>query len=183
MATIISHAIVAGSLASITPGHVSKSRLTFVLALLAVLPDLDVIGFRLGIPYGHMLGHRGFTHSLLFAVLVAGITPAIFFRDVNAFTRQWWQLVILAFLATMSHGLLDAFTDAGLGVGFLIPFDDTRYFAPWRPLATSPLSVVAFVDGPALRILANELVWIGVPLMIVMIVIHLFRWRWRRRGD
>jgi inner membrane protein len=183
MATIISHAIVAGALASITSSSVSRSRLTFVLAFLAVLPDLDVIGFRLGIPYGHMLGHRGFTHSILFAVLVAGITPALFFRGTRAFCRRWWELATLAFLATMSHGVLDAFTDAGLGVGFLIPFDETRYFAPWRPLATSPLSVIAFVNGPALRILANEMVWIGVPLLIVMSAVHLFRWLGRSRGS
>ncbi len=182
MATIISHAVVAGSLASIASYGVSRSGLAFVLALLAVLPDLDVIGFRLGIPYGHMLGHRGFTHSILFAVLVAGIVPTLCLRGTRVFSRGWWGLATLAFLATMSHGVIDAFTDAGLGVGFLIPFDETRYFAPWRPLATSPLSVVAFVNGPALRILTNELVWIGVPLLIVMSAVHLFRWVRRRRN-
>lgn len=181
MATIISHAIAAGSLATFSSGGVSRRRLAFVLALLAVLPDLDVVGFRFGIPYGHMLGHRGFTHSVLFAILAAGITPALFFRSTRAFSRQWWLIAVLAFLATVSHGVLDAFTDAGLGVGFFIPFDDTRYFAPWRPLATSPLSVAAFVNGPALRILANELVWIGIPLLIVMGVAHLVHWSWRKR--
>ncbi len=181
MATILSHAVVAGSLASIASNGVSRGRLAFVLALLAVLPDLDVIGFRLGIPYGHMLGHRGFTHSILFAVLVAGIVPVLLLRGTRVFSGGWWGLATLAFLATMSHGVIDAFTDAGLGVGFLIPFDETRYFAPWRPLATSPLSVVAFVNGPALRILANELVWIGFPLFIVMSVVHLFRWLRRSR--
>ena len=182
MATIISHAIVAGSLASITSAGVSRRRLVFVLALLAVLPDLDVVGFRLGIPYGHMLGHRGFTHSILFAILAAGITPTFFFRRTRAFSREWRLLVILAFLATMSHGVIDAFTDAGLGVGFLIPFSEARYFAPWRPLATSPLSVAAFVNGPALRILTNEALWIGSPLLLGMSAFHLFRWLRRRRN-
>jgi membrane-bound metal-dependent hydrolase YbcI (DUF457 family) len=37
----------------------------------SVVPDLDVIGFRLGIHYGDFWGHRGFTHSLLFAALLA----------------------------------------------------------------------------------------------------------------
>ena len=182
MATIISHAIVASSLATMTSSDIPRRKLAFVLALLAVLPDLDVVGFRLGIPYGHMLGHRGFTHSILFAILAAGITPALFFRDTRALSKQWWLLAVLAFLATMSHGVIDAFTDAGLGVGFFIPFNETRYFAPWRPLATSPLSVAAFVNGPALRILANELVWIGLPLLIVMSVVHLVRWSWRRHS-
>jgi membrane-bound metal-dependent hydrolase YbcI (DUF457 family) len=67
VATVISHALVAGSLASLVSADISKARLACVLGILAMLPDLDVIGFRLGIPYEHMLGHRGFTHSLLFA--------------------------------------------------------------------------------------------------------------------
>src|SRR5882762_5840577 len=37
----------------------------------SVLPDLDVLAFRLGVPYGSALGHRGLTNSLVFAVLVA----------------------------------------------------------------------------------------------------------------
>ena len=38
-----------------------------------------------------------------------------------------------------SHGVLDALTDGGPGVAFLAPFDDTRYFFPWRPIRVSPL--------------------------------------------
>jgi inner membrane protein len=42
-------------------------RLCLVGAVCAALPDIDVIGFRFGIDYGALLGHRGFTHSLAFA--------------------------------------------------------------------------------------------------------------------
>lgn len=35
---------------------------------LAMAPDLDVIGWHLGINYGAITGHRGFSHSLLVAV-------------------------------------------------------------------------------------------------------------------
>ena len=45
-------------------------RLALVLVTLAVLPDLDVLGFHAGIPYEHTLGHRGLSHSLLFALVV-----------------------------------------------------------------------------------------------------------------
>ncbi len=79
-------------------------------------------------------------------------------------TRTWWQVCGLLCLATASHGFLDAFTDAGLGIGFFIPLDNGRYFFPWRPLATSPLSVSAFLNGPALRIFTNELLWVGLPV-------------------
>ena len=141
----------------------SRGAVALVLGVLAVLPDIDVIAFRLGIPYEHPLGHRGFTHSLAFAIL-AGVGAACLFPRLRAFSRGWWPLVAVFSIAAASHGVLDAFTDAGLGVGFFIPFESTRYFFPWRPLHTSPIGVSAFFDGPALRILANELLWVWLPL-------------------
>ncbi len=39
------------------------------------IPDLDAIGFWLGVPYKSFFGHRGFTHSIAFAVLLSwGVT-------------------------------------------------------------------------------------------------------------
>ena len=46
---------------------------------LSLLPDADVIGFRFGIRYADAWGHRGATHSLLFALamgFVGGFLPA-----------------------------------------------------------------------------------------------------------
>jgi inner membrane protein len=37
-------------------------------------------------------------------------------------------------VATASHGILDAFTNGGLGVAFFAPFDKTRYFFPVTPM-------------------------------------------------
>jgi len=48
------------------------------------------------------------------------------------------------FLATASHGLLDAMTDGGLGVAFFVPFDKHRYFLPWTPIRVSPIGVGRF---------------------------------------
>jgi hypothetical protein len=45
------------------------------------------------------------------------------------------------FLATASHGLLDAMTDGGLGVAFFSPFDKHRYFFPWTPIRVSPIGL------------------------------------------
>ncbi len=184
MATIITHAIVAGALATAAPSTlprdlVPRGRLALLLAVLAMIPDLDVIGFRYGIAYSDMLGHRGFTHSIPFAALAAVLAPAVF-RRLRVGSRGWWLVASMCFVATISHGVLDAFTDAGLGVGFLIPFDDARFFAPWRPLATSPLSVSAFLTGPALRILANEAVFVGLPLLALLTLRGFVRWARRR---
>lgn len=164
LATVITHAIAASALATVAPKELSRARLVIVLGVLAMIPDLDVIGFHYGILYADALGHRGFTHSILFATIAAVVTPFIAFSKLRVLRRPWWIVVGLAFIATLSHGVIDSFSDAGLGVGFFIPFDDTRFFAPWRPLATSPLSISAFINGPAARILMNEFYWVGIPL-------------------
>ncbi len=164
MATAFSHALVGSSLVGLSPLGPSRRRLALLLGAVAVLPDVDVVGFRLGIPYDHPLGHRGFTHSLCFAALVGVVSVGVFFRDLRPLTTRWWAVASVVALATASHGMLDALTDAGLGIGFFIPFAEERFFAPWRPLATSPLSVQAFFSGPALGILANEVFWVWLPL-------------------
>src|SRR4051812_28972878 len=99
------------------------------------LPDADVIAFKFGIPYEHMLGHRGFSHSILFAVLFAA-AATLYWRRMGP---DAWTVFGFVFLSTLSHGMLDALTDGGHGVGFFAPFSDERYFFPWQPIAVSPI--------------------------------------------
>ena len=73
----------------------------------------------------------------------------------------------MLFLSMSSHGILDAFTNGGLGIGFFIPFTDERYFFPWRPIEVSPLSVSRFLGPRGLEILRNEAQWIGIPSLIL----------------
>jgi inner membrane protein len=157
------------------PGRLPTGRLSIAAAGLATLPDLDVIAFWLGIPYDHPLGHRGFSHSLLFAGVSSLLVAVLFFSGHRLASRLWWTVVGALFVAGASHGLLDACTDAGLGVGFLVPFDDTRYFLPWRPLATSPLGIGALMGERGLSILANELVWVWLPLALATGLLRLGR--------
>lgn len=65
MPTIAGHALVGWATARGASATVERDLvepLGVAAALLAVLPDLDVISFGLGIPYGAKLGHRGFSH-------------------------------------------------------------------------------------------------------------------------
>ena len=54
-------------------------------------------------------------------------------------------------------------TNGGLGVAFFSPFDNTRYFLPWQPIAVSPLSLTRFFSGRGLKVLQSELLWIWIP--------------------
>ena len=80
----------------------------------------------------------------------------------------------VTFMSVASHGILDAATDAGLGIGFFIPFDNERYFLPFRPLETSAVDPVVFLanSNRALAILANELVWVGLPLLAFTLILQ-----------
>lgn len=133
----------------------------------SVLPDVDALGFAAGIPYGHPLGHRGFTHSLFFAAAVALLCVPLA-RRLGASPGVTFAFV---FASAASHGLLDALTTGGLGVAFWSPFSNERYFLPWRPILVSPISInVFFGTRKGLRVMWSELGWIWLPGALVFLV-------------
>ena len=143
----------------------------------AVIPDADVIGFALGVRYGDVFGHRGFTHSLVFAALLA--TAFLF-----AFPRSQWRasrpaLWSYFFLAAASHGLLDMLTNGGLGVALFSPFDNTRLFFPWQPIQVSPIGVGSFFTTEGIAVIRSEFVWIAVPSFAFALAALLVRRRVR----
>src|SRR5437868_5925844 len=145
-------------------------RVWVIGAVCSMLPDIDVVGFRFGIRYADFWGHRGFTHSLLFAAIVATVAVvAGFGRASPGLARAWLWLYF--FLATTSHGLLDAMTNGGLGVAFFSPFDNTRYFLPWHPIVVSPIFLTRFFSGRGLAVLWSELFWIWMPAGTLVILV------------
>lgn len=145
-------------------------------AACSVIPDLDVTGFRFGIRYGDFWGHRGFAHSLFFAALLALVIVVLGFRHgvtgMHALTL-WLYL----FLATASHGLLDALTDGGLGIALFSPLDNHRYFFPWTPIRVSPIGVGGLFSPRGLAVLQSEFLWIWVPTIVFAVAVILLRQR------
>ncbi|MDF2756588.1 MAG: rane protein [Nitrospira sp.] len=98
MASPLTHALVGATLAAAC--HFPW-KLWVVGVASALLPDLDAAGYWLGVPYGSFWGHRGFTHSIVFAVLASGL----FARWISCWTgmtvvRVWTYCVV----AMLSHG-------------------------------------------------------------------------------
>jgi inner membrane protein len=122
-------------------------------AALSFLPDADVIGFGLGVRYEDPWGHRGATHSLMFALIV-GVAAALV---ASLLRRPAFRTGVMATLVVASHALLDTLTDGGLGCALFWPFDLTRYFAPWRPLPVSPIGL-GFLSPYGMYVGATELV-------------------------
>ena len=173
MPSALAHAAPALALIPIFSGRGMPKRLWVAGVLCAAAPDLDVLAFSFGLPYEHPLGHRGLLHSIPFAAVMAAVVARL------VATPSWPRAWLYLFLATASHGVLDAFTNGGLGVALLSPFDRTRYFFPFRPIEVSPLSVGAFVSARGLAILANELVWVWLPFAVLGAGLA---WRSRRRS-
>jgi inner membrane protein len=54
-----------------------------------------------------------------------------------------------------------------LGVAWLWPFENGRYFFPWRPIAVPPIGIRAFFSPWGWAVLKSELLWIWMPSALV----------------
>jgi len=176
MPTIITHAAVGLALGYACRPEPMPRRFRLLTALAGTLPDLDSIGLRLGIPYGHLLGHRGLTHGIPFAIAAGVLLAWLALRGRSAARREWLGLALLFGVIVASHGLLDSCTDGGRGVALLSPFTNERFFSPWRPLRVAPIGLGRFVSGRGLVALKSELRWLGAPLLLLLLL------GWLRRG-
>ena len=182
MPTIFSHAIAASAAgqwfrrSDPRSGIPDPARFWFWTIVCAMLPDIDVVGFSFGVPYESMLGHRGLTHSFLFAAL-AGVIAAYQIPDSKSQNpNPNFRLHLFCWFAavTASHGILDACTDGGRGIAFFAPFSGDRYYLPWRPIAVSPIGV-GFFSPRGLRVLVSESRWIWLPSAIIAASARVFR--------
>jgi inner membrane protein len=188
MATIFSHAICAvalGAAFTVATDRPRKdkipARFWSLSAICAALPDADVIGFALGIRYADALGHRGFSHSILFALLTGWLVAWLFFAGLAPRISRV-ALSGYFFLITISHGCLDALTDGGLGVAFFAPLDQTRYFFPWRPIEVSPIGA-DFFSARGLEVIVSELLWIWIPALMIIVCALCSAWLMKQSGS
>ncbi len=149
----IGHAIIGCAAGRLYAGRdpsgvrLAASMTGFVAASMA--PDLDVIAFGLGIPYGAEWGHRGAFHSPAMGLALAAVAGA-----VGKLLRQpFWRVFLVAALVSVSHGLLDTLTSGGHGIAVLWPLSTERIFAPWRPIPVSSIgpSALSAEGWPVIR--------------------------------
>lgn len=161
MTTVFTHAVVPLALGlALGPQRVS-GRLLAAGVLASVAPDCDVLGMHLfGLPYGHALGHRGASHSLLASVLWAALA-AWCWRGLCG--RSALAVFGFAFASMVSHPLLDMLTTGGMGVAFWWPLSDARLFAPWQFIHVSPMGVRQVWGVSLGQALLSELRWVWLP--------------------
>ena len=160
MATVFTHPVPVLALGMGLGTGCISGRL-FVLALVCtVLPDIDVPLLNSGlVGKGLLLGHRGLTHSLVFALAV-GVVAALLHRVVHS---SWKKAFWVCFLAVLSHIALDMLTTGGrFGLALLAPWDASRYTLPWAPIKISPFAA-GFFTRRGLEVLLCELRMVWLP--------------------
>ena len=169
MPSIFAHAVAGAAVGSaFVPPYVAR-RVWIAAAVCAALPDIDALGR----PFGNLRyeavfgGHRGFTHSVAFAALLAVFITLGFFRQPR-WNRIRPRVCATFFIATVSHGVLDALSTIGNGVAFWAPFSWTHYEFVSQPLG----EIGPGPRGPerVLAIVGNELLWVALPALIVVAI-------------
>lgn len=143
----LTHTVFGACLGEIIAGKKLGKKAMLFGALASNAPDLDFILNFTHSQADSLLAHRGFSHSLLLAILVTPILSLLaqrFFGKPEMRYRDWnilWGSGILL------HIFLDLFTV--YGVGFFEPFHSYRVafniFFVADPLFTLPLLVAALV--------------------------------------
>lgn len=162
MPTIVTHAIVPLAAAAMLGQERIPPPVAIAGAVLAMLPDLDVVGLRLGVPYDSQWGHRGASHSFAVAAALALLAIAL---------RPSWRspgTALYLFASASSHGLLDCLTDGIKGVALLWPITPERLFAPWRPIRVSPIGE-AFFTQRGLETLRSEMLLVWLPCALAVL--------------
>jgi len=176
MATIFSHSAVGLTLATVAP--VAKDKCFYVLmGVLPIVADADYLGFVLRVPYNSLWGHRGITHSILFSILFAA--AAILLFELKKHWRDKLVRFACYFVAAISHPLLDALTNGGLGVAFFSPYNQLRYFFSYRPIEVSPMGM-GFFSERGLAVLASEAFWILLPCLVVLLIHRVATYEYKR---
>lgn len=136
-----------------------KAMLAF--SLISLWPDVDVIGFPLGVAYEDPLGHRGATHSIV-AALAVGVASYFLARRWGLPASRTARFVTVV---AVSHGLLDTLTyGGGLGCALLWPFSNRRFWSPVRFIPIAPIGA-HMLSVRGLRVVAAE-VLIFAPFWI-----------------
>jgi inner membrane protein len=173
MPTILTHAAIPLAAGLGLGKRVISHRLLVAGVVASMLPDFDVIGLGLGVEYGSQFGHRGFTHSLFFAFVIA-LAGACAYQTLQSTAKRAF---LFLFAATASHGILDSFTNGGQGIAFLWPFSSERFFSPFRVIEVSPIGLSRFLSPRGVAVLESEAVWVWLPCIALCALL----WAWRRR--
>lgn len=134
-------------------------------ALAQNLPDIDTVAALWLPPYQNVIVHRGFTHSVLFALVVALLLAVGASRWQQDKKISWGSFFIFFLLQFLVHDLLDTFN--AYGTGLLEPFSHERFAFHLLYVADPLLTIWPAASVLGLVLLKNQ---------------SAYRWRWVLAG-
>mgnify|MGYP002402137860 CR=1 FL=1 len=144
----LTHIAVGACMGEAFSGRILGKRAMLWGAMAQSLPDIDFLAGLWMDTASNLLAHRGFTHSILFCVVVSpflALAADRLHQPHNITFKNW----LLFFFGTISgHIFLDAFNN--YGVGWFEPFSNERisfnaiyvadpFFSIWSAIALVPL--------------------------------------------
>jgi inner membrane protein len=157
----IAHGLLGASIVAAL--HQKPSRIRYSLSLLigALLANAADLDFVLVAGLQSSTWHRGFTHSIVFSLLICLLFLFIL-RNVSIRNAMAYGL------AFTSHGLLDFFTTKhGRGVELFWPFSTARFISGWWGLSEVPsrLTWLEILQALALEIGLFSLLLIAILVL------------------
>ena len=165
----LTHIAVGACIGELFAGKQLGRRAMLIGAALQSLPDIDFIASLWLSPVEDLLAHRGFTHSILFAVLVVPLLAYIterFFRPHKISLNRW---ILFFSVEVFIHLFLDAFN--AYGTGWFEPFSHYRGSINAIFVADPIFSIWPFMAFVALLILKRKdrdkkIRWVKYTFMI-----------------
>jgi len=120
----LTHIVLGAAIGEVTLGRKIGNKALIYGAFLGTIPDLDVFITPFLNPVSSLFFHRGFSHSLLFILI---ITPLVGFAFSKIEKKQSIDIkswIIFSFLPLLSHIVIDCFNTYGTGI--FLPFNNVR---------------------------------------------------------
>ncbi len=137
-------------------------RLALAALFCACWQDVDYASLLFEVRPHETFGHRGATHSLFVAAAVAAIVAFALFR------ARFRRVFPILFAVGASHGLLDALTAGDVGVALFWPLTSARFHFPFSLIASCPGGVDEWLGYWGILTLANELLYVVIPVALVV---------------
>ncbi len=137
----VTQIVLGGAIGELVAGKKLGNKAILWGAIAGTIPDLDVIFSTMYHVTEGALIHRGFSHSLLFAIITSPVFAYLTYRIYKEkYNYKTW--LILFFFGIVTHPMLDVFTN--YGTQFFLPFNwritfNTVYVVD--PLYTIPFLV------------------------------------------
>lgn len=173
----LTHIVLGAGIQTASLGRVQKRKALLYGALLATLPDLDVLS-RYADPVSSMTYHRGATHSVFYLTLFALLLTFLIRRFRPNPNYSGRRLFVTVWLILLTHVLMDALTVYGTQIFYPLMLTPASYSALFiiDPLFTLPLLLTFIavlwrgVSRTTLKMAGSALAWCVVYIVFGIFV-------------